>query len=131
MLRDVFDEEGLALQCGLTGDAPAELDAHPFDFSGVADLEAHAEVAAAFVDEEDGEDLVVDHSPDEICDPVHESVQVEGSVEGVGEVVKEVDLEGFDTNFRVCGVWMKELRRGRSVVAFEVVFLRGRGGAGG
>ncbi len=97
----------------------------------VADLEAHAEVFGAVVDEEDGEDLVVDDGADEVGDAVHEGVEVEGGVEGVGELVEEVDLEGFDANFGVGGVGVEENRRGGAVVAFEGVFGWGRFGGGG
>jgi len=80
----VFDEDGLALEGGLAGDASAQLDAHALDFGGVADLEAHAELFGAVVEEEDGEDLVVDDGADEVGDAVHQGVEVEGGVEGVG-----------------------------------------------
>ena len=123
---DVFDEERFAEKGSLAGDAATELDAHSFDLRGVADLEAHAEVSSALVDEEDGKDLVVDHGADEVRDPVHEGVEVEGGVEGVGEAVEEVDLEGFDANFRVCSVGVEELGCGGAVVAFEVMFGLGR-----
>ena len=99
MCGDVFDEDGFALERGLADDAAAELDAHALDLGGVADLEAHAEVFGAVVDEEDGEDVVVDDGADEVGDAVHEGVEVEGGVEGVGELVEEVDLEGLDANF--------------------------------
>ena len=126
LVRDIVDEKRLALECSLTGDTAAQLDTHALDFRGVADLEAHAEVSSALVDEEDGKDLVVDHGADEVRDPVHEGVEVEGGVEGVGEAVEEVDLEGFDANFRVCSVGVEELGCGGAVVAFEVMFGLGR-----
>ncbi len=93
---DVFDEDGAALERGLTDDAAADLDAHAFDLGGVAGLEAHPELVGAVVDEEDGEDAIVDDGADEVGDAVHQGVEVEGGVEGVGEAVEEVDLEGFD-----------------------------------
>jgi hypothetical protein len=131
MSGDVFDEEGLALQCGLADDAAAELDAHALDFGGVADLEAHAEIFGAVVQEEDGEDFVVDDGADEIGNPVHEGVEIEGCVECVGQSVEEVDLERLDANFGVDGVRVEECGRGGAVVAFEAVFGRGRFGGFG
>ena len=119
------------MERGLPDYATAEFDAHPLDLGGVADLEAHPEVLGAVVDEEDGEDFVVDDGADEIGDAMHEGVEVEGGVEGVGEVVEEVDLERLDANFRVGGVGVKEYGRGGTVVAFEGFLGRGRGGAGG
>ena len=97
----------------------------------MADLEAHAEVFGAVVDEEDGEDFVVDDGADEVGDAVHEGVEVEGGVEGVGELVEEVDLEGLDADFGVGGVGVKECGRGGAIVAFEGVFGWGRFGGGG
>ncbi|WP_433983240.1 hypothetical protein RBB78_17485 [Tunturiibacter empetritectus] len=47
---------------------------------------------------------------------MHEGVEVEGSVEGVGEVVEELDLEGLDANFGVGGVGVEELLGGGAVV---------------
>src|SRR5882757_8605352 len=128
---DVFDEEGFALERRLADDAAAELDAHALDFAGVTDLEAHAEIFGAVVEEEDGEDFVVDDGADEVGDTVHEGVEIEGGVEGVGELVEEVDLEGFNANFWVGGVGVKECGRSGAIVAFEGVFGWGRFGGGG
>jgi hypothetical protein len=62
---------------------------------------------------------------------VHEGIEIEGGVEGVGEVVEEVDLEGLDADFGVGGVRVEELGGGRAIVAFEMLFVRLRGGGGG
>jgi len=113
---DVFDEDGAALERGLSGDAAADLDAHALDFGGVAGLEAHPELVGAVVEEEDGEDAVVDDGADEVGDAVHEGVEVEGGVEGVGEAVEELDLEGLDVGLGGGGGWVVG-----PVVAFEGV----------
>lgn len=118
-LGDVFDEEGFALEGGLAGDAVAKLDTDAFDLGGVADLEAHSEVFGAVVDEEDGEDFVVDNGADQVGDAMHEGVEVERGVEGVGEFVEEVDLERLDANLWVGGVGVEEGGRGGAIVAFE------------
>jgi hypothetical protein len=72
----------------------------------------------AVVDEEDGEDAVVDDGADEVGDAVHEGVEVEGGVEGVGEALEEVDLQGLDADVGggVGGMGLG----GGAVVAFEV-----------
>ena len=103
---------GLALQRGLADDAAAELDAHALDLGGVADLEAHTQVLGAVVDEQDGEDAVVDDGADEVGDAVHQGVEVERGIERVGERVEEVDLERLDANLGVGGVGVKQ-RLGR------------------
>ena len=114
MLRfgDVFDEDGFALEGGLAHDAAADLDAHALSLGGVAYLEAHAEVLGAVVDEEDGEDAVVDDGADEVGDAVHEGIEVEGGVEGVGELVEEVDLRG-STRILGSAAWGWKSRGGR------------------
>jgi len=125
-LPDVFDEKGSSLEGCLAGDAAAKLDAHALDLRGVADLEAHAEVLSAVVDEEDGEDLVVDDGADEVGYPMHEGVEVEGCVEGVGKVVEEPDREGFNTDVGGSDVGVGDMGRGGAVVALEGVLGLGR-----
>ncbi len=97
----------------------------------MADLEAHPELLGAVVEEEDGEDAVVDDGADEVGDAVHEGVEVEGGVEGVGEGVEEVDLEGLDADLRVGCVRMVERGRGGAIVALEGVCGRGSFGGDG
>jgi hypothetical protein len=87
----------------------------------VANLEAHSEVFGAVVEQEDGEYLVVNYGADQVGDAVHEGVEVERGVEGVSELMEEVDLEGFDANSGVSGVGVKENWRGRPVVTLERV----------
>ncbi len=120
VLRDVFDEEGSALEGGLAYDAPADLEAGALDLGGVADLEAHPELLGAVVDQQDREDAVVDDGADEVGHPVHQGVEVERGVEGVGERVQEVYLERLDADVG----WLRGLRRAWAVVSLEVVFGR-------
>jgi hypothetical protein len=126
MQRDVFDEERFAEQRGLAGDAAAQLDAHAFDLGGVADLEAHTQILGALVDQEDGEDSVVDDGADEIGDAVHEGVEVKCGVESVGEVMEEVDLERLDANLWVGRVRVEEYRLSGAIVTFKMVLGRRR-----
>ena len=125
-LGDVFDEERLTLEGGLADDAFTELDAHPLDLSRVADLEAHAQVLRTVVDEEDGEDFVVDDGADEVGDAVHEGVEVKCGVESVGEVMEEVDLERLDANLWVGRVRVEEYRLSGAIVTFKMVLGRRR-----
>ncbi len=59
------------MQRRLPGDAAPELDAHALDLGRVAGLEAHPELVGAVVDEQDGEDAVVDDGAHEIRDAMH------------------------------------------------------------
>ena len=89
------------MQGGLTDDALAHLDPGALDLGGVTDLEAHPELLGPVVEEEDGEDSVVDDGADEVGDAVHQGVEVERGVEGISERVQEVDLmHGFNANVR-------------------------------
>ena len=107
------------MEGGLADDAVTDFDARALYLGGVTDLEAHPELVGAVVEEKDGEDAVVDDGADEVGDAVHESVEVEGGVEGVGQGVEEVDLEGLDADVgRGAGGWGVG---GRAVVAFEGV----------
>ena len=134
-LFDVFDEDGAVLGGGLADDAAPGLDAHALDLWGVACLETDTEVAGAVVDEEDGEDAVVDDGADEVGDAMHEGVKVEGGVERVGEAEEEVELDGLVADVGGGG-GIQELRLCGAVVAFEVIdclylfgsFGLGRGG---
>ena len=74
----------------------------------------------AVVEEEDGKDAVVDDGADEIGYAVHEGVEVEGGVEGVGEGVEEVDGEGLDADVGVRCVGVEEGARARVGVGDEV-----------
>ena len=111
---DVVDEERAALGGGLAGDAAAELDADALDVVGVAGLEAHPELLGAVVEQEDGEDAVIDDGANEIGDAMHEGVEVEGGVERVGEAEEEVELDGSggwregDFDVGIGGVLMEE-----------------------
>jgi hypothetical protein len=129
-LCNVIDEKGPALQGSLTDDTPAELDAHAFYLTRVADLEAHAKIFRAIVDEKDGEDFVVDDGPNKVSDPMHQRVEIKGGVKCVRKFMKKIDLEGFDANLWVGRVGMKERRRNWAIVAFEGMFGRRRFGRG-
>ena len=49
------------MQRGLPGDAASKLDADALDLGGMAGLEAHPELVGAVVDEQNGEDTVVNY----------------------------------------------------------------------
>jgi len=67
----------------------------------VADLVAHAQLVGAVVDEEDGEDAVVDDGADEFGGAGEQGLQVERGVEGVSQLDEEVELGGLHA--RECG----------------------------
>jgi len=127
VLGDIFNKDGGAVEGGLAYHPLATLDAATLDLRGVTGLEAHAELVVAVIDEEDGEDAVVDDGANEVGDAMHEGVEIEGGVEGVGEAVEKVDLERLDANFRGFGGGVGSGR----VVALEEIVGRGLVGTGG
>ena len=98
-------QDGAALEGGAADDAAAELDAEALGFGGVTGLEAHPELLGAVVEEEDGEDAVVDDGADEVGDAVHQGVKVEGLVESVCEPVEELELERLYARACWSGAW--------------------------
>ena len=60
--------------------------AHALDLRRVADLEAHAQVVGAVVEQEDGEDAVVDDGAHQLGGAVEQGLQVERGVERVGQL---------------------------------------------
>ena len=49
------------------------------------------------VQEEDSENAVVNHCAYEVCDTVHQRLQVESGVQCIREAVEEKHLQRFDT----------------------------------
>ena len=118
VLKDVVDQDGLARLRDLADDAFAHLDLQPFCLGAVPDLEAHAQVVGAVVEQQNGEDAVVDHRAHQAGGAVQQRLQVEGGVERVGEAQQEFALQRLDAH----------LRRGRRQVgAGPVVPLEGMG----
>ena len=83
---DVVEQHGLTCERDLADDAFAERKAHAFGFGRVADLEAHAEVLRAVVEQEDGKDAVGNDGANELGGAIEEGLQVERGVERVGDL---------------------------------------------
>ena len=88
----VVNSQAPPLQGSLAHDAAPHFEAGALDLGGVAYLEAHPELLGAIVDQQDGEDSVVDDGPNQIRDPVHQGIEVERSIERIGQGMQELDL---------------------------------------
>ncbi len=91
----------------------------------MADLEAHAQIVGAVVEQQDGKDAVVDDGADQAGGAVQQGLQVEGGIERVSQAEEKFALQGLDADLR---------RSGSQVGAGPVVSLKGvlrrlRGGA--
>jgi hypothetical protein len=92
---DVVEEDGLAGEGDLADHAAAEGNAGALGRRSVADLEAHAEFVGAVVEQEDGEDAVRNDGAHKFRGAVEEGLQVEGGVEGLGELRKIGNIGRF------------------------------------
>ena len=97
----------------------------------MADLEAHAQVVGAVVEQKDGEDAVVDDGADQLGGAVEQGFEIEGGVEGVGHLRQVVEVGGFDAGVDGVKMGVGIGGIGGAVVAFELgLFGRGWGSGG-
>ena len=83
--RDVGDQLRLARLGGAPGDALTNLHANALgDFGRIADLKTDVEFLALFIEQENGEDLVVDDLANKFGDAAQGGLQVERGVDDVG-----------------------------------------------
>ena len=81
-------------------------------FRGMADLEAHPQLIGTVIQQKDRQNAVVDHRPHQVCNPVHQRLQVERGVQRICKVLQEVDRQGFEPDVRFWRMRMEE-RAGR------------------
>ena len=82
----VVDQHGLAAQHGLAGDALADLDADALgDFGRMPHLEADAQLLRLFVEQQDGEDFVVDEALQHLGYALQQRVQVQRGIHRIGD----------------------------------------------
>ena len=115
---DVVDEEGATGERDLADNAVANGDGGALDLGGVTDLEADAEVFAALVDEQDGEDAVGNDGAHEFSGAFEQGAEVERGVEHLGEADQIAIVPGIDAH--VDGVEVGA--GGWAVVALELRF---------
>ena len=106
---DVVDQHGFAALHGLPGDALADLDADALgDLRRMADLEADAQLLRLLVQQQDGEDLVVDEPLQHLGHALQQRVQVERGVDRVGHL-KQI---GVKTRRRLAVLWWQGMSFG-------------------
>ena len=70
-------------------------------FGGVADLEAHSQVVGAVVEQQDGEDAVIDDRAHQLRGALEQCLQVERGVQRVRQPDEKLGGQRFDANL-VC-----------------------------
>lgn len=121
----------MAGESDLTDDALAEGNAGALGLGRVADLEPHAELVGAVIEEKDSEDAVLNDGADELRGAIEEGLQVEGGVERIGHLREVGKVAGLDAD--VDGVKMRRGigRGGWAIVAFQLMMFRWRWRRGG
>ena len=99
---DVIEEDGLAGKRHLADNAIADGNAHPLDLGCVADLEPGAQLVGAVVEQEDGEDAVMDDRAHQLGGAAEQGLQIERGVERFTQLQQIGDVGRL--NARVDGV---------------------------
>ncbi len=100
----IFDQNRLALQRRLPGDAAPQLDANPLRIDRVPGLKAHPQLVRAVVDQQDGKDAIVDHRSHQVRHTMQQGIQVERRVQSVRKPDQKVQLHRFNTN-----IWLSRM----------------------
>ena len=124
---NVVEQDGLAGEHHLAGNAFADGDTHPLDLGSVSDLEPHAQVVGAVVQQEDGKDLVMDDRMHQLGSAVEQGLQIERGVQRFGQLHQIGDIGRLHAG--VDGV--KRGWAGGAVVALELGWFRRRWGSDG
>ena len=103
LLLEVADVVNTTLDLDTTlrrkpGHAFADLDLHPFgDFAGVSHLETNAQILCFLVDQQNGENLVVDDLADEFGYAPQRGIEVESGVDHV----RHLEQQGLDLRLQI------------------------------
>ena len=90
---DVVDQHSFAALHGLSGNSLANLDADAVGhFGRMTDLEAYAQLLGFFVQQQDGENFVIDNLLQHLGHALQQSVQVERRVDRIGHL-QQVGIE--------------------------------------
>ncbi len=92
-LAYILQQNGFAVFGGPADDTLAHPDPQALDFGRMADLKAHAQVVGAFIQQQDGEDLVVDDGAHQVRGAVQQGLQIEGGVQSVCQPDEELGLQ--------------------------------------
>ena len=62
----------------------------------MADLKAHTQVVGPFVEQQDGEDSVVDYGAHQVRSAMQQGLQIEGCIQGVRQPHQKFGLQRID-----------------------------------
>ena len=116
-LRDVVQQDGLPRERHLSHHSLAHGNAHALHLRRVADLEPHAQLVRALIQQKNGEDAVRNEGADQFRGAAEQSLQIEGSIERVGQAHQIRHIRRLDAG--IDGIQMRGL--GRAVIALEFV----------
>jgi hypothetical protein len=75
----------------------AHADAHPLYVWGVANLEAHAQLIGAVVQQKNGKDAVIDDGTHQVGHAMQQRLQIQGGIQRIGQAGEEIPLHRIDS----------------------------------
>ena len=78
---------------GPADDPFAHADSQALCFGRMADLKAHTQVVGPLIQQQDGENLVVDDGAHQVRSAMQQSLQIQGGVQGVRQPYEELGLQ--------------------------------------
>ena len=118
---DIVDQHGFAPFGDLSDDALAHANAQALGLRRVADLKSHAQLVGAIVQQQDGENSVVNDGANKIRDAMQKRLQVKRGVQRIRKAGEEVDLERIDPRL----IARRRSGRNGTVIAFENMMFGG------
>ena len=99
-LADVVHQHGLARLCRLSDNPFAHADTHALSLRRMADLEAHPQIVGAVVEQQNGEDAVIDDRAHKVGCALQQCLEVKRRVQRIGEPDEVFGLQWFDARGR-------------------------------
>src|ERR1035438_9949402 len=126
---NVVDQDRLTRKCYLPDDAFADGDARALDLGGVADLEPHAQIAGAVVQQQYGEDAILNDRPHQFRGAFQQGLQVERGVQRVGHLSKIGQVRRLDADIYRARMSCQAAGFRRAIIVLELCMLRRNWGA--
>ena len=92
----ILQQDGFAVLGGPPNDSLAYPDLQALGFRRMADLKAHTQVVGPFVEQQDGEDSVVDYGAHQVRSAMQQGLQIEGGIQGVRQPYQKFGLQRID-----------------------------------
>ena len=123
---DVVDQHRLSALRHLSYDAFAHANAQPLCVCGMTNLEAHAQLIGAVVQQQDGKNAVINDGAHQVCHAMQQRLQIQRGIQRIGQPGKKVPLHRIDSRL----VAKRHRRTWAIITLIRVMFSRVLGIAG-